>query len=85
MVYYQCGGVAEWLNAAALKSARSYSRLIQINNLQYKVLHRFGVFWAGLAAKMCNSKNSVQQDFCGISPEESAAVFKTGDLRGVEN
>src|SRR5215469_18079935 len=29
----------------------SDSHLIQIKNLRYTVLHRFGVFWAGLAAK----------------------------------
>ncbi len=66
------------MNAAVLKSAREYYHLIQINNLQHKVLHRFGVFWAGLAAK-CATECATAGILCnstarGVEPIDPTAL-----------
>jgi hypothetical protein len=70
--------MAEWLNAAVLKSARWYYHARQINNLRYTVLHGNGVFWATLA-HFCATECAT----AGILCNSTVVGFERIDVTGV--
>ena len=76
--------VAEWLNAAVLKTVGSHSHLIQINNLRCTVLHRDGMIWAAVVA-FCATECATARILCNrISAEfspKNRGGFQDGWLR----